>query len=245
MNNLPNHEDFKDSLVAFIDILGFDNKIRDISCKDDFFEVGKLLYATKKTSDNLSRSGGILKDYKFTAISDSIIVSVPFTDPVCTVGMLSILHNLQYELLATDFKTLIRGYITKGSVYHKDGVIFGAGYSDAYKGERMIGGAPRIVVDPKIVKSGRRVVDAYDGESKMVTIFDYLSEDISDGFYFIDYLKPVGSQRELPNEQLLFERESIKEFVMQSLSKYDDVHSIRPKYKWLENYFLNSAVYFK
>ena len=49
MNNIPNHEDFKDSLVAFVDILGFDNKIREISKKDDFFEIGKLLYAIKKT----------------------------------------------------------------------------------------------------------------------------------------------------------------------------------------------------
>ena len=40
----PSHEDFKDSLVGFIDLLGFDQHVRAIQNSADFFEVGKLLY---------------------------------------------------------------------------------------------------------------------------------------------------------------------------------------------------------
>lgn len=50
MNNLPDYNDYKDSLVAFIDIIGFNNRARDISDRNDFFEIAKLLYSTQKNS---------------------------------------------------------------------------------------------------------------------------------------------------------------------------------------------------
>jgi len=244
MDNLPNYEDYKDSLVAFIDILGFDKKARRISNGDDFFEVGKLLYATQKTAEGLSQAGDILEEFRFTAISDSIIVTVPFKNKICTTGMLHILHKIQYEMLGTEFKTLVRGYITRGPVYHKNGLIFGAGYSDAYKGERKIGGAPRIVLDPKIVKDAERVIRSIESTEKQVTALDFLTEDKSDGFHFIDYLKPIGSQEELPKQQLCGERESIKKFIDVSLSKYQDECMIYAKYKWLEQYFDSTEKYY-
>lgn len=169
--SLPNYDDYKVSLVAFIDILGFDNKAKNINNQKDFLEVSKLLYATQKTAENISNADDILKDFEFTAISDSVIASVPFTDPICTVGMLQILHGMQYELLGTDFKTIIRGYITKGHVHHKNGLIFGPGYSNAIKGERLVGGAPRVVLDPNLVDEARRVICSNQSDTKKYHCF--------------------------------------------------------------------------
>jgi hypothetical protein len=240
----PSYEDFEDSLVGFIDLLGFDQRVRAVKSSTDFFEVGKLLYTIKVTADNLNYSGDILKNFKFTAISDSLIVSVPFKDPICTVGLLHLLHNIQYELVATSFQTLVRGYINRGPIYHKDGLLFGAGYSGAYKGEGMIGNAPRIVLSPDVVKDAKRVIGNYSGKKKMITALDFLQEDKSDGFYFIDYLKPVGNQLVLPKQQLMEERNQIKEFIKDNLSKFSTDYQVLPKYKWLENYFNISSLYF-
>lgn len=245
MNNLPKYDDFRDSLVAFIDILGFDKSVRNISNREEFFEIGKLLYATLETTNELSKAGDILEEYKFTAISDSIIVTVPFDNPTCTTGMLQILHNIQYEMLGTSFKTLVRGYITRGPVYHKNGLLFGAGYSDAYKGEGMIGGAPRIVLDPKIVTDAKRVIESAPSTVGLVTTLDYLTEDKSDGFHFIDYLKPTGGQGTLPHSQLIEERMLIKDFINESLLNFENQCKVRAKYKWLENYFGDTAKYFE
>ncbi len=242
---LPTYEDFEDSLVGFIDLLGFDKRVRGVQKRTDFFEVGKLLYTIKVTADNFTRSGGILNGFKFTAISDSLIVSVPFKDPICTYGMLHILHHLQYELVATSFQTLVRGYIDRGPIYHKDGLLFGAGYSDAYRGEGMIGSAPRIVLSPDVVKDAKRVIRNYSGDQKMDSALDFLQEDKSDGFSFIDYLKPVGSQSVFPKKQMMEDRDLIEGFIRDSLSKFDSDYSILPKYKWLENYFNHSSVYFE
>lgn len=242
--SFPNIVDFKDSLVAFIDVLGFDQRVRSIKDESEFSEVGKLLYTINRTAQNISNGGGVLENYRVTAVSDSIIVTAPFSDPVCTTGMLHLLHNIQYELVATDFKTLLRGYICRGHVYHKDGLLFGSGYSNAYKGEKTIGGAPRIVLAPQVVNDAIRVINQYSGKEKMVTALDFLQSDSCDGFYFVDYLKPVGSQSVLPHNQLLEERAAIRSFIEKGLNVYREDYGVLPKYKWLENYFERSGHYF-
>jgi hypothetical protein len=242
---LTTYEDYEDSLVGFIDLLGFDHRARGIQNRADFLEVLELLNSIKATADNLTESIGILNGFNVTAISDSLIVSVPFKDPICTYGMLLILHHLQYALVATSFQTLVRGFIDRGPIYHKDGLLFGAGYSDAYKGERMIGYAPRIVLSPNVVKYGKYVINNYSGDQKKLSAFDFLQEDKSDGFYFIDYLKPVGAQSVFSKKQIMEDRELIKKFIRDNLLKYDSDYSVLPKYKWLENYFNHSSLYFE
>ena len=245
MSNLPKHSDFKDSLVAFVDILGFDKKVRDINSEEGFLKVAKLLHATKETADNFSKADGLFEEFEFTAISDSLIISVPFSNAICTLGMLQILHNIQYEILGTSFKTLVRGYITRGSIYHKNGLIFGSGYSKAYRGEGKIGGAPRIVLDSSIVKDAKEVIEKNKDVENTVTILKYLREDLSDGLYFVDYLNPIGSQEGIPKEQIKEERISINEFIEKSLKSHEDNCIIHTKYKWLENYFNITDIYFK
>ena len=158
--------------------------------------------------------------------------------------MLVILHNLQYELLATNFKTLIRGYIARGKVYHKNGFIFGEGYSKAYDGERSIGGAPRIVLDQIIVQEGKKIIASNKNENNL-SAFDYILEDKLDGNYFIDYLNPIGSQSGLSKIQLLEEKNSIKLFIEAALIEFSNNERIKNKYKWLENYFCNCEKYYR
>lgn len=192
---IPKYEDYVDSLVAFIDILGFDSKVRAINSKDDFIRVAALLAALKATADSFDGKDPLLKDFTITSISDSVIVTIPYSSPICTVAMLLLIQKIQYDLMATKFKTLLRGYICRGPVYHKNQVVFGKGYSTAYKKEQAIGHAPRVVVDPQIVTTGKKVVENYKGNKENVDhIFNHLIRDASDGYYFVDYLRPLESQ---------------------------------------------------
>jgi len=243
MNNLPKYNDFKDSLVAFIDILGFNEKVLNINSENDFSYISNLLYSLQETAKNYSEDNSIFNEYEITAISDSLIISVPYNNPICTYGMLVILHNLQYELLATNFKTLIRGYIARGKVYHKNGFIFGEGYSKAYEGERTILGAPRIVLDKIIVQEGKKIIASNKNKTNL-SAFDYILEDKLDGNYFIDYLNPIGRQLGLSKIQLLEERNSIKLFIEASLIEFSNNEKIKSKYEWLENYFYNCEKYY-
>ena len=147
-DNFPKYEDFIDCMVGFVDILGFDSSVRNIQSHEDFFDVAKLLFTIKGSANIFNENKGLLKNLRITAISDSIIVTMPYHDPVCAIALIKILHQFQYDLLAAGFETLLRGYIIRSLVYHKYNIIFGKGYSDAYIKEKEIGHAPRIVIDP-------------------------------------------------------------------------------------------------
>lgn len=241
---LPEYELYQERIVGFIDILGFNQMIKAIKNRSDFFKVAKLLYACKYMTDGFNKDKGLFKDFIFTAFSDSVVISVNYAGPIGILALLQILHQMQYELIATDFKTLLRGFINKGFVYHKDGIIFGPGYSCAYAGERIIGGAPRIVVSPHIIDDVREKIESYPDTDNSETIFDFLLEDKSDGYYFIDYLKPIGRQSDLPKIQLEKERQSIQDFIEQSIELHRDNYIVCAKYKWLKNYCYSSSFYF-
>jgi len=245
--NIPQQENYVDCMVAFIDILGFDRKIRSISSKEDFFEVARLLAALKKTADafNNTEDLGILKGLNLASISDSVVITMPYTNPIAPMVLILFIQKIQYDFIATNFKTLLRGYLTKGLVYHKDQIIFGNGYSDAYRKEQEIGHAPRVVVDPQIIKIGREIVSNYKGSEEVDHIFNHLMQDASDGYYFVDYLRPLNFQLGLSGEQQLAERNAIKVFVANCLDQYRNDEKIIRKYEWLKNYLLLTEHYFE
>ena len=231
-------------MVAFIDILGFDSRVRNINSREDFFEVGKLLFAIKEMERSYNEKQNLLKNLTITAISDSIIVTMPYHDPNCAMAIILVIQKFQHTLIASSFETLLRGYLTRGHVYHKDNIIFGRGYSEAYRKEKEIGHAPRIVIDPIIIEDGRTKVLNYKGEEKVDHIFNYLIKDTCDGYHFIDYLKPVGRQIGISREQLIAERNVIKIFIENRLKLYSDDEKIIRKYKWLKNYFSLTEHYY-
>lgn len=50
---LPKYEDYVDCMVAFVDVLGFDSKVRNIKSKEDFLNVSGLLFALKEEVDHI------------------------------------------------------------------------------------------------------------------------------------------------------------------------------------------------
>ena len=243
--NFPKYEEYTDCMVAFIDILGFDSRVRSIKSREDFFEVGKLLFALKETEKSFNKDKHFFESLTMTAISDSVIVTMPYHDPICAMAIIPVIQKIQYDLIATSFETLLRGYLTRGNVYHKDQIFFGKGYSEAYRKEREIGHAPRIVIDPKIIEDGREKVLNYKGTEKVDHIFNYIIQDTCDGYYFIDYLKPIGLQVGVSIEQLITERNKVKIFTENSLKLYRSDEKINRKYKWLNNYFSLTEHYFE
>jgi len=241
--NAPVH--YQDSHVAFVDILGFGNRVRSIDTRESFHEVAKLLYAARHTAENYNKAKGILSDFRFTAISDSIIVSAPYSDLACTIALIHILHEIQYELLTSGFKTLLRGYLDRGEVYNRDGFLFGKGYINAYLGEQQIGSAPRIVVSPEIVRDAEATIGGKTSREGFVTVFDFIKEDPNDGLYFIDYLKPVGFLSSKERSELITDRQEINRIITSNLIGYTTNQKVRSKYKWLETYFNYSEVYFE
>jgi len=77
----------------------------------------------------------------------------------------------------------------------------------------------------------------HKGKEEFDHIFNYLIKDTSDGYHFIDYLKPIGLKIGLSKEQFTAERKKIKVFIENSLMLYRNDEKITRKYNWLKNYF--------
>lgn len=241
MTPKPQFRDFQECHLAFVDILGFDERAKAINSELDFNKIADLLYVLREDAEHFTDMKQI--DYTITSISDSIIISIPFHSQFSCWALFMYLHYLQYHLLF-GFKELVRGYVAKGYVYHKNGYIFGSAYSDAFHKENELRGPPRILVDPQIVEYARKTATMHP-VNRFSTVFEFLVSDSSNNYY-IDYLKPVGTLTTVPKEKLIEERRQIRSFVEEKLIEYNNLpdNKDREKYLWLKEYYDNSEKYY-
>ncbi|MBC8179498.1 hypothetical protein H8E88_00080 [candidate division KSB1 bacterium] len=234
---LPQFKDFRESFIAFIDILGFNNKVKAIKTKEDFDEISKLMLAIKETANRFNlENDDLYGSFSMIAVSDSLIISVPYTDDTACFKFIEFVRYIQYTLLVTSFRTILRGYLNKGPVYNKDGILFGLGYSVAYEKEQKIGGAPRIVVSPEIIRLAEHAIKR--DKTNRISIFERLRKD-KDGSFYIDYLLPYGDaiDTKYPKSCQLEELQSVPRFIDYNIKKYQDNPKVLKKYIWLKEYF--------
>ena len=85
--NIPHYTSYMDSMVAFVDVLGFDKEARGISSDADFYSIAKLLFAFRETAIGFNKDTSFFKNLRMTTMSDSIVVSMPYKDPICTFSL--------------------------------------------------------------------------------------------------------------------------------------------------------------
>lgn len=234
-NDFPKEEHFQDSLVAFLDILGFTDRVRKLSDSDDFHRVARVLYVLKREADSWTKaSEPIVRETQMSAMSDSVVVSMPYENEAAIYLVASILHQLQYALIADEEHTLLRGYLARGLVYHRDGILFGPGYLDAYAGESKKRGPARIVIDGAIAAKAVELTIRARGDGRG-SVLDFLRCD-TDGSYFIDYLKPIGAVAKYPERGRELELAEIARFAGAQFRRQASTPGIQEKYVWLLGY---------
>lgn len=232
--DLPKYEHYERSFVAFLDILGFTARVRQLKTDTDFHNVAGVLYALKKNAESFTTSQkSFEKDVVVSAVSDSVIVTMPYRSPVALYFVLSLIHQLQYDVLLAA-ETPIRGYIAEGHVYHRNGIIFGPGYLDAYQGEVRTGGPPRVVLAPAIAAKAVELTITAHGDGRH-SVLDLLRRD-ADGHYFVDYLKPISVLSERPLGDRIQELGTIAGFARAEVERHEANSETQTKYRWLIGY---------
>lgn len=209
--------------VAFIDILGYKDKIDKCEKQGNLKDVALLNF--------------IMNNNRIDAMDD--LITFVFSDCMYIVGdelqkVLELLACISIQLLGaskievsnfakeTDIN-LIRGAITKGSliVDERLNTLLGPAVNEVYILESQIAIYPRIIISNKIV-------DCESGED----FGEYFKED-RDGIKYFDFLlflhenkKYIMSKDEI-NRHITF----LKEYIENS----DNVKIIQ-KYKWFEKY---------
>lgn len=146
---------YQERYVAFIDILGFSEIIRKTSpvgASEQTRSLETVLSEMGRRDADWDNMFG--DDFKFLAFSDSIVMS----EAISEVGLLQLLDeiaSLSLRLLRNGL--LMRGGISKGLLYHEDGVMFGPAFLDAYRLESTIAKYPRIVLGREVHLAAQKI----------------------------------------------------------------------------------------
>lgn len=131
---------FKQSAVAFLDVLGFKNLINDAEASPDglsrLIGLKAVLDAhVRWDNDRLAPSVPEAVKPKYLFISDSIILSAPLQEGDFDGLSVVIAKTIEIALKLLEMGYLLRGGIAVGKVWAEERNIFGSGYIEAYSQE--------------------------------------------------------------------------------------------------------------
>jgi hypothetical protein len=250
--NTESQGELCNSVVAYIDILGFKDCVRKAS-KDGLSQqlFTEFQEALKSASfflkdhfaeDCYSFSNGkseIKSRHQFRIFSDCILIGCPISDSfhhgTLIRGLdafhttLFVLHVIQSELINRGF--FVRGAITVDELYMDGMSIYGIGLIDAYEAESKQAKYPRIILTKKAETMFFGIDKNFQCNSYKNYLKQYLYRD-SDGLIFLNYLQYINFQ----DEPYLDVLEKHKEVIENKLKEYVDNTHILEKYVWAANY---------
>lgn len=169
----------QDKFVAFVDILGFQSKVNSLE-ECEGFGLSDLLELCSKLSqkshvDSIAEYGPVIcpesqctsrgLSYEVTQISDCAIISVEIS-PAGIINLLQHVSACVFGLLTRG--VMVRGYLTRGSIYHRDNQFIGTGYQHALQMEKEVSAfrmptdstsTPFVEIDADVVKYVREETD--------------------------------------------------------------------------------------
>lgn len=138
-----------EKFIAYVDILGFESTVESLE-KPEGVNLSDLLdYCSKLAQEshikNVASYGPIIcpesrynsrdLDYEVTQFSDCVVVSTE----VSPAGIINLLQHVSACVFGLMTKgVMVRGYITKGKIYHRGGQPIGPGYQRAWRMEREV-----------------------------------------------------------------------------------------------------------
>lgn len=150
-------KDYTKCYIAFLDILGFKNRINHSSCQE-ILDIYKDIKNPLKSihigdKNNSAQEIYTARQIKTKVMSDSICfyIDADLTDSLFC--LLSCCAIFQAKLLSLQTPVLVRGAIVLGDLYAQNDVTFGPGLTQAYLLEE--GGAkyPRIIITKETLSS--------------------------------------------------------------------------------------------
>ncbi|MCL2227067.1 MAG: hypothetical protein FWB97_05505 [Oscillospiraceae bacterium] len=217
-------EPYRKRLVAWIDILGMRQMIKDYEKNDaeSIFEVmTKLRNFVQAPCDYLAKEDKL----HYTQVADGFLI---VADDDCATEFCAILSNVQWQVLI-ECQMLLRGAITAGMVSVSDDpqIIIGPAYIDAYKLESEHAIYPRIILT-------KEFFDFTEG----LLSFDHIATD-TDKEMYLDFFKYAIEEHRLDTkaaERLLKEQgilKILKEKTKQPRKSKPLDRRVAQKYGWL------------
>jgi hypothetical protein len=220
----PKIDVYSTRYVAFLDILGFSNIVRESHGKHE--RATELVTILDRIASQLPAAAGENEgdDFKFQSFSDCVVMS----ENASTKGLshlLQMVAALTLDLL--DEGMMVRGGMAKGDLHHSDKVVLGPALLGAYRIESTIARYPRVVLD--------RSTHLDSNQSRENLAY------ASDGPVFVDFLATFAVERSDPQYDFMRTiakncHQSVERMLHESI--YDPKHF--EKLKWLATYWNDS-----
>jgi hypothetical protein len=230
--------EYKSAIVTYLDILGFRQFVENNKTTPD--KILSLLRLAKGVTGTLAftfQQGKIKSRTVSQTFSDLIIRQLEYNE-ADFVNQLSqemdTLANMQFRLLVSKGRTLIRGGMSEGHCYMEDGFVFGPAMVRSYELEQSAV-FPRIIIDRNLIRELR------DGITEAIQSMIRQGED---GIFFIDYFNTVVRSHSViltpeQGHEMLSQHKAAAEYKLKQLSGEKD--SVRQKAVWLAKYH-NSVI---
>ena len=192
---------FRDKFIAFVDILGFRSKVEEAEICEGLNLVDLLEYCSDLSQpihvQNISEYGPIIcpesryksrnLDYRVTQISDCVVVSSE-TSPAGIINLLQHVSACVFRLMTKGI--MVRGYVSRGNIFHTTHQFIGTAYQTVQKKEREVKAfrlpldetfTPFVEIDPAVVNYIRT-----DTDQCVLEIFGRMSKEDENGITVID-----------------------------------------------------------
>ena len=219
----------KNSLVAFIDILGFRNHIDNYySGKDTkFLQVLKTAMKDAETFA-IDYSKNYLKQFKikftFRQFSDCICITMPLKQKLShtNLTLLGSFVNVvrTYQLILLVNEIYVRGGVSIGGHFENSNMIFSEGIVKAYKLESQKAIYPRIILDEELLKLLQQI--SKENSEDFETFSKIYGQSLIKDWDEEVFISPFGMIQELKETLNQLDEENRKHF----LESYLNVNSI-------------------
>ncbi|MGQ1890135.1 hypothetical protein ACT29H_06805 [Thermophagus sp. OGC60D27] len=246
---------YEKRLVAFIDILGFKEIVKqsekDISKIELIYSVLDYLKnweaqekwdlrlveiegdAQKRGVENFDIRGKT----NITAFSDSIVVSVKVDNNINEMASTLIVHLAYIGAILLEKGILFRGGLTVGNLIHiENGIVFGQGLIDSYKLESKSAKYPRIILSDKLLKELNYPIETKRNSYPYHQYVDRF-EDGCVGFHQMIYYQAIQSWEEMTKEKLIESLSIVRKVIVKGLDTTFENPDVYEKYKWLKEQY--------
>lgn len=256
----PDTVEYENRVIAFIDILGFKEIIKDseqdtskIELVYSILEYLKALETSDKWTlqlleieeDAQKRGVGnfdVRNRINTTAFSDSIVISVKIDENVNEMVSTLIVNLAYVGAMLLEKGILIRGGITIGNIIHKEnGIVFGQGLIDAYILESKNAKYPRLIVSNKLIK---RLKYPIKTKKDRYPYHQYIErfEDGCVGFHQIIYYQVLQSWTEMTRERLIDSLDKVRKVIIRGLDSSFEHPDVFEKFNWLKEQYNNLII---
>ena len=231
------HARLRQSIVAFLDILGFSHSIRATAEKEDAqLLVDRILAAINDSRQFVRQSfaesfTSELNRWALKFFSDNLVLGFPFEGSALSPAsaawfVIRCAQRYQFRMSFNGF--FLRGALTQGPICLTDDIIFGSALLECYQLETKASIVPRVILTEPLtqllVKSLREPAEAAADARNSIC------RDI-DGWWFINYLEAAVDGERV--DWAAVERH--KNAVLQSLAGITR-HDVLPKFGWACRY---------